>query len=204
MAGGTPGAGDPAEKAGSLNAALGQLEGNNSSSSNNSADQSAQKSGFSNNNSGQPPTTPNIKQNNPPNPFNNTLTNAVSFSNPAGQPVGNSALQNQPKINPVSTTVTITNTVAPIIPNTTPTTPIPPPNNNPPPSGPTTKTQSGFTAGLAVVIDRPGSEGDRHSRHVSVLTQSGTVNITTNSANNQASGTLNVKVNDSHNSAATL
>jgi hypothetical protein len=55
------------------------------------------------------------------------------------------------------------------------------------------------------VIDRPGgSEGDRHSRHVSILSQSGTVSITTNSANNQAIGTLNVKVNDSHNSAATL
>jgi hypothetical protein len=201
-AGGVPGA-PTLLKPGSLTAALGNLEGAKSNG-NNGADQSAEKSGFSNKNSGQPANAPTFNQNLPPNTNNNTLTNAVSFSNPAGQPVGNSALQNQPKINPVSTTVTITNTVAPIIPNTTPTTPIPPPNNNPPPSGPTTKTQSGFTAGLAVVIDRPGSEGDRHSRHVSVLTQSGTVNITTNSANNQASGTLNVKVNDSHNSAATL
>ena len=172
-AGGVPGA-PTLLKPGSLTAALGNLEGAKSNG-NNGADQSAEKSGFSNKNSGQPANAPTFNQNLPPNTNNNTLTNAVSFSNPAGQPVGNSALQNQPKINPVSTTVTITNTVAPIIPNTTPTTPIPPPNNNPPPSGPTTKTQSGFTAGLAVVIDRPGSEGDRHSRHVSVLTQSGTV-----------------------------
>jgi hypothetical protein len=205
-AGGVPGA-PTLLKPGSLSAALSNLEGAKSNS-NNGPDQSAEKSGFSNKNSGQPAIAPTFNQNLPPNTNNNTLTSAVSFSNPAGQPVGNSTLQNQPKTTTVTTTntVTITSTVAPVIPNNTPTTPTPPPNNNPtpPPSGPTTKTQSGFTAGLAVVIDRPGGEGDRHSRHVSVLTQSGTVDITTNSANNQAIGTLNVKVNDSHNSAATL
>jgi hypothetical protein len=54
------------------------------------------------------------------------------------------------------------------------------------------------------VIDRPGGDGDRHSRRVSLLSQAGTVSITTNSANNQAIGTLKVGVNDSHNSKATL
>jgi hypothetical protein len=205
-AGGVPGA-VTLFKHGGLTAALSQLEGA-SSNNNNSADQSAEKSGFSNKNSGQAANAPNFNQNQPPNTNNHTLTNAVSFSNPAGQPVGNSSLQNQPKTNTVSTTntVTITNTIAPIVPNNTPTIPTPPPNNNPtpPPSGPTTSTQTGFTAGW-IVIDQPRSDDDRHSRRVSLLSQPGTVSITTNSANNQAIGTLKVGVNDPHNPAnATL
>ena len=93
-------------KPGSLSAALSNLEGAKSNS-NNGPDQSAEKSGFSNKNSGQPANAPTFNQNLPPNTSNNTLTSAVSFSNPAGQPVGNSTLQNQPK-----TTVSITDTVA--------------------------------------------------------------------------------------------
>ena len=88
-------------KAGAMIAALSQLEGT-SSTSNNSADQSAQTSGFSSKNSGQPIKTPDIGQNGPPNPGNNTLTNAVSNTNPAGQPLGNSTLQNTPTTTPVS------------------------------------------------------------------------------------------------------
>ena len=206
-AGGVPGA-PTLLKPGSLSAALSNLEGAKSNS-NNGPDQSAEKSGFSNKNSGQPVNAANFNPNLPPNTNNNTLTSAVSFSNPAGQPVGNSTLQNQPKINTVTitNTATITNTIAPTIPNNTPTTPNTSPNNipTPPPSGPTTSTQTGFAAGLAVVIDRPGGEGDRHSRRVSLLNQVGTVSITTNSANNQAIGTLGIGVNDSHHSAnATL
>jgi hypothetical protein len=201
-AGGVPGV-PTLLKPGSLTAALSNLEGAKSNS-NNGPDQSAEKSGFSNKNSGQPVNAANFNPNLPPNTNNNTLTNAVSFSNPAGQPVGNSTLQNQPKTN----TVTITSTVSTIIPTATTTTTTPNNTQNntpmPPPSGPTTTTQTGFTAGLAVVIDRPGDEGDRHSRHVTVLTQAGTVKITTNSANNQAIGTLNIGVNDSHSSTATL
>src|SRR5216684_461275 len=106
-AGGVPGA-PTLLKPGSLTAALSNLEGSKSNS-NNSADQSAQKSGFSDKNSGQPANAANFNPNLPPNTNNNTLTNAVSFSNPAGQPVGNSTLQNQPKTN----TVSITNTVSP-------------------------------------------------------------------------------------------
>ena len=82
-------------KAGAMIGALSQLEGT-SSTSNNSADQSAQTSGFSSKNSGQPIKTPAIGQNGPPNPGNNTLTNAVSNTNPAGQPLGNSTLQSTP------------------------------------------------------------------------------------------------------------
>ncbi len=112
-AGGVPGA-PTLLKPGSLSAALSNLEGAKSNS-NNGPDQSAEKSGFSNKNSGQPAIAPTFNQNLPPNTNNNTLTSAVSFSNPAGQPVGNSTLQNQPKTN----TVTITNTVSTIIPTTT-------------------------------------------------------------------------------------
>ena len=93
--GGVPGAADPGARPGAMIAALSQLEGA-SSTSNNSADQSAQTSGFSSKNSGQPIKTPDIGQNGPPNPGNNTLTNAVSNTNPAGQPLGNSTLQNTP------------------------------------------------------------------------------------------------------------
>jgi hypothetical protein len=189
-------------KPGSLTAALGNLEGAKSNS-NNGPDQSAEKSGFSNKNSGQPANAPTFNQNLPPNTNNNTLTNAVSFSNPAGQPVGNSTLQNQPKTN----TVTITNTASTIIPNNNPTAPNNTPNNNPvpPPSGPTTTTQTGFAAGLAVVIDRPGGDDDRHWRRVSVLSPTGTVSITTDAANNKANGTLMVGANDGrHPTAATL
>ncbi|HEX9556703.1 MAG TPA: FecR domain-containing protein, partial [Reyranella sp.] len=80
-------------KPGSLTAALSQLEGA-SSNSNSGADQSAQNSGFSGKNSGQPLKTPDVNQPGPPNPTNNTLTNAVSNTNPAGQPLGNSTPQN--------------------------------------------------------------------------------------------------------------
>jgi FecR protein len=199
-AGGVPGA-PTLLKAGSLSAALSNLEGAKSNS-NNSADQSAEKSGFSNKNSGQPANAPNFNQNLPPNTNNNTLTSAVSFSNPAGQPVGNSTLQNQPTTN----TVTITNTVAPInpintpsTPTNTPFTPTNTPNNNPTPtpSGPTITTQTGFAPGF-VLIDQPGGHGDHHSRHVRLLSLQGTVSITTDASNNQANGTIVVGVNGSH------
>src|SRR5216683_8301005 len=198
-AGGVPGA-PTLLKPGSLTAALSNLEGSKSNS-NNSADQSAEKSGFSKGNSGQAANAPNFNQNGPPNTNNNTLTNAVSFSNPAGQPVGNSTLQNQPKTNTVSitNTVPITNTVSTIIPNNNPITP----NNTPtpPPSGPTTTTQTGFAPGW-VFIDQPGDDGDRHSRRVRLQ---GTVSITTDAANNQTTGTIVVGLNSSHHPAtATL
>ncbi len=200
-AGGVPGA-PTLLKPGSLTAALSNLEGSKSNS-NNSADQSAQKSGFSDKNSGQPANAANFNPNLPPNTNNNTLTNAVSFSNPAGQPVGNSTLQNQPKTN----TVSIANTASTIIPNntpiTTPTTPNNTPNNNPtpPPSGPTTTTQTGFAPGW-VFINQPGDDGDRHSRRVRLQ---GTVSITTDAANNQTTGTIVVGLNSSHHPAtATL
>ena len=104
-AGGVPGAATLL-KPGSLSAALSNLEGAKSNS-NNGPDQSAEKSGFSSKNSGQPVNAPNFNQNLPPNTNNNTLTSAVSFSNPAGQPVGNSTLQNQPKTNTVNDTNTV-------------------------------------------------------------------------------------------------
>jgi hypothetical protein len=191
-AGGVPGA-LTLLKPGSLTAALNNLEGAKSNG-NNGPDQSAEKSGFSNKNSGQPANAPNFNQNLPPNTNNNALTNAVSFSNPAGQPVGNSTLQNQPKTN----TVSITNTVSTIIPNNTPATPNITPNNTPtpPPNGPTITTQKGFAPGW-VFIDQPGDDGDRHSRHVRLLSLQGTVAITTDAANNQANGTIVVAVNGS-------
>ena len=191
-AGGTPG---PAIlfKHGGLTAALSQLEGTNSNN-NNSADQSAQSSGFSSKNSGQPATNaPNFNQNLPPNTNNNTLTNAVSFSNPASQPVGNSTPQNQNVTNTVSTTNTVTNTVP-----TTSTVPTTNPNNNnpTPPSGPTSGSQTlaGFAGGL-VVIDQPAGNGDLNSRRVLLLSQPGSISITTGAANNQAKGTLVVGAN---------
>ena len=192
-AGGVPGA-VTLLKPGSLSAALSNLEGAKSNS-NNGPDQSAEKSGFSSKNSGQPVNAANFNPNLPPNTNNNTLTSAVSFSNPAGQPVGNSTLQNQPKIN----TVTIASTVAPTIPNNTPSPPNNTPNNNPtpPPTGPTTTTKTGFAPGF-VLIDQPGGYGDRHSRHVRLLSLQGTVSITTDASNNQANGTIVVGVNGSH------
>jgi hypothetical protein len=196
-AGGVPGV-PTLLKPGSLSAALSNLEGAKSNS-NNSPDQSAQNSGFSKGNSGQSANAPNFNQNGPPNTNNNTLTNAVSFSNPAGQPLGNSTLQIQPKTN----TVTITNAVSTtIIPNNNP----PTPNNNPtpPPSGSTPTTQFGFAPPI-VVIDQPGGDGDRYSRHVRALSLQGAVSITTDAANNQAIGTIVVGVNGSHEPAiATL
>src|SRR5258708_39920167 len=152
-------------KPGSVSALLSNLEGAKSNS-NNGPDQSAEKSGFSNKNSGQPANAPTFNQNLPPNTNNNTLTNAVSFSNPAGQPVGNSTLQNQPKTN----TVTITNTASTIIPTatTTTTTPNNTPNNNPtpPPSGPTrtSQTLTCFTSGI-VVITRGGGVSENYAYH---------------------------------------
>jgi FecR protein len=188
-AGGVPGA-VTLFKRGGLTAALSQLEGT-SSNNNNSADQSAQSSGFSSKNSGQPPiNTPNFNQNGPPNTNNNTLTNAVSFSNPASQPVGNSTLQNQNVTNTVLTTNTDSTT------NTVSTTN---PNNNPtPPSGPTSSSQTltGFAGGL-VVIDQPGGNDNLNSRRVLLLSQPGSISITTDAANNQAKGTLVVGANGS-------
>jgi hypothetical protein len=199
-AGGVPGA-PTLLKPGSLSAALSNLEGAKSNS-NNGPDQSAEKSGFSNKNSGQPAIAPTFNQNLPPNTNNNTLTSAVSFSNPAGQPVGNSTLQNQPKTN----TVTITNTVSTIIPTattttTTTTTPNNTPNNTPtpPPSGPsrTSQTLTGFTGGLVVTTQGEGDDG-RHWTRVRLLGQPRTVSITTDAANNQANGTIVVGLNGSH------
>jgi hypothetical protein len=51
------------------------------------------------------------------------------------------------------------------------------------------------------VIDQPGGDGDRHSRRVHLLSQAGTISITTDAANNQANGTIMVGVNGSHHSA---
>src|SRR5260370_2929973 len=123
-AGGVPGT-PTLLKPGSLTAALTNLEGSKSNS-HNSADQSAQKSGFSDKNSGQPANAANFNPNLPPNTNNNTLTNAVSFSNPAGQPVGNSTLQNQKTLT-TNTPTTTTPTTA------TPTTTPPTTNSNNPP-----------------------------------------------------------------------
>ena len=195
-AGSGPGPAILYKQGGLIAAALSQLEGA-SSNNNNSADQSAQSSGFSSKNSGQPPgSPPNFNQNGPPNTNNNTLTNAVSFSNPAGQPVGNSTLQNQNVINTVPTTSTL-----PTI-NTVPTTStVPatnPSNNSTPPSGPTSGSQTltGFAGGL-VVIDQPAGNGDLNSRRVLLLSQPGSISITTGAANNQAKGTLVVGANAS-------
>jgi hypothetical protein len=200
--GGVPGA-VTLMKPGSMSALLSNLEGAKSNN-NNSADQSAEKSGFSNKNSGQTANAPNFNQNQPPNTNNNTLTNAVSFSNPAGQPVGNSTLQNQPKTN----TVSITNTVATIIPNNNPTTPNSTPNNNPtpPPSGPTrtSQTLTGFTSGI-VVITRGGGESENHEYHSTRtrILQQGTVSITTDATANQATGTIVAGVNGSRHQSVT-
>ena len=89
-------------KPGSLNAALGQLEGT-SSSGGKSADQKVQSSGFSNSNSGQNPNAQkvNLPQNLPPNTNNNTLTNAVSNTTLATQP-SDSTLQNPPAGSPAT------------------------------------------------------------------------------------------------------
>src|SRR5580704_16554314 len=153
--GGVPGA-VTLMKPGSVSALLSNLEGAKSNSDN-GADQSAQKSGFSNKNSGQAANAPNFNQNQPPNTNNNTLTNAVSFSNPAGQPVGNSTLQNQKTLT--------TNTVSTTISNNNPTTP----NNNPtpPPSGPTptSQTLTGSPGGLVQIV-RPGDDSDDQSTRV--------------------------------------
>src|SRR5262249_51258624 len=85
-------------KATSADMGLGQLEGTGGGSSggDKSADQKSQSSGFSSKNSGQPTGTLNYNPNAglPPNSNNNTLTNAISNSNPASQPVGNSTLTN--------------------------------------------------------------------------------------------------------------
>jgi hypothetical protein len=205
-AGGVPGA-PTLLKPGSLSAALSNLEGAKSNS-NNGPDQSAEKSGFSNKNSGQPAIAPTFNQNLPPNTNNNTLTSAVSFSNPAGQPVGNSTLQNQKTLTTTTLTTTTPTTTTPT--TTTPTTTTPTTttpttnNNNPPPSGPTrtSQTLTGFSSGVTWTV-RSG-EGDdyvRDSTRVRLL--AGTVSITTDAANNQANGTIMVGHNGWHHSATT-
>jgi hypothetical protein len=195
-AGGVPGA-LTLFKHGSLIAAFSQLEGT-SSNNNNSADQSAQSSGFSSKNSGQPAiNTPNFNQNGPPNTSNNTLTNTVSNSNPASQPAGNSTPQNQktPTTNTPTTTTPTTTTPTTTTPTTTtPTTS----NNNPPPSGPTrtSQTLTGFASGLVVIV-RHGDDSEDNSTRVRHL-RPGTVSITTDATNNQATGTIVVGLNGSH------
>jgi FecR protein len=198
--GGVPGA-VTLMKPGSVSALLSNLEGAKSNSDN-SADQSAQKSGFSNKNSGQAANAPNFNQNQPPNTNNNTLTNAVSFSNPAGQPLGNSTLQNQKTL---TTNTLTTNTLTTTTPTTTtPTTTTPTTtNNNPPPSGPTrtSQTLTGFASGLVVIV-RQGDDSDDSSTRVRHL-RPGTVSITTDATNNQASGTIVTGLNGSHHHPAT-
>jgi hypothetical protein len=125
-AGGAPGAATLMKK-GSLNAALGQLEGGSSSSnsSSNAADQSAQNSGFSQGNSGQSTSTTNVNPSYPPNPNNNTLTNAVN----------NTTTSNQQNDTTPSTKTTATATTTPNPPGPNPPAPTPP---GPTPSGGTT------------------------------------------------------------------
>jgi hypothetical protein len=194
--GGVPGA-VTLMKPGSVSALLSNLEGAKSNSDN-SADQSAQKSGFSNKNSGQAANAPNFNQNQPPNTNNNTLTNAVSFSNPAGQPVGNSTLQNQKTPTTITTTTTTSTTTTPTTTTTTTS------NNNPPPSGPTrtSQTLTGFASGLVVIV-RQGDDSDDQSTRVRRLSQPGSVSITTDATNNQATGTIVVGLNGSHHHPAT-
>src|SRR5580704_10839712 len=194
--GGVPGA-VTLLKPGSVSALLSNLEGAKSNSDN-SADQSAQKSGFSNKNSGQAANAPNFNQNQPPNTNNNTLTNAVSFSNPAGQPVGNSTLQNQKTPTTITTTTTTSTTTTPTTTTTTTS------NNNPPPSGPTrtSQTLTGFASGLVVIV-RQGDDSDDQSTRVRRLSQPGSVSITTDATNNQATGTIVVGLNGSNHHPAT-
>ena len=194
--GGVPGA-VTLMKPGSVSALLSNLEGAKSNSDN-GADQSAQKSGFSNKNSGQAANAPNFNQNQPPNTNNNTLTNAVSFSNPAGQPVGNSTLQNQKTPTTITTTTTTSTTTTPTTTTTTTS------NNNPPPSGPTrtSQTLTGFASGLVVIV-RQGDDSDDQSTRVRRLSQPGSVSITTDATNNQATGTIVVGLIGSHHHPAT-
>jgi FecR-like protein len=188
---------------GSLNSALGQLEGS-SSTGNNSADQKSQQSGFSSQNSGQPflNNLPNFNQNNPPNPNNNTLTNALSNSNPAGQPVGNSTPTNQTTTKIVTATnsnaVTNTNTSTNSNTNTSTTTSVstttnPNPTPTPTPSG---QTLNGFGSGLVIVtrghMGGENSHDHRHSLRPTNLSLGTTVSITTDPANNQAQGTIRI------------
>jgi hypothetical protein len=201
-AGSGPGPAILYKQGGLIAAALSQLEGA-SSNNNNSADQSAQSSGFSSKNSGQPPgSPPNFNQNGPPNTNNNTLTNSVSNSNPASQPLGNSTAQNQktPTINTLTTTA-LTATTPTTTTTTTSTTTTS--SNNPPPNGPTrtSQTLTGFASGLVVIV-RQGHYSDDHSTRVGLL-KSGTVSITTDATNNQASGTIVVGLNGSHHHPAT-
>ena len=108
-------------KPGSLNAALGQLEGSSSTSGGStSPDQKAQSSGFSNTNSGQNPNiNTNVQQNLPPNPNNNTLNNAINNAGVANQPVDSTP------VNP-PTQQTSTSNTSPPNPPTPPTPPTPP------------------------------------------------------------------------------
>jgi FecR protein len=203
-AGGVPGA-LTLLKPGSVAAAMGNLEGAKSNN-NNSPDQSAQSSGFSSKNSGQS-IQPGFNQNNPPNPNNNALTNAVSNSGAAANPLNNSTAQNTGSSNTLTniiTTTTTTTTTTPTATTTTTTTPNNAPNNNPtPPPPPTTTSQTGFAAGLVVIV-RQGDDSDDVSTRVRRL-RPGTVSITTDAANNQTTGTIVVGLNSSHHPAtATL
>src|SRR5262245_60405794 len=189
---------------GSLNGALGQLEGSNSNS-NNSADQKSQQSGFSSQNSGQPFLNPPNFNQNPPNPNNNTLTNALSNSNPASQPVGNSTPTNQlttktftatnsnSVTNPTTNINTSTNTNTSTSPTTsvsTTTSPNPNPTPTPPPSG---STLNGFGSGLVIVTrghmrGEDSDHGHRYATRPTNLSLGTTVSITTDPANSEAKG----------------
>ncbi|MBV8410182.1 MAG: FecR domain-containing protein [Alphaproteobacteria bacterium] len=128
-------------KAGSLNAALGQLEGSSSSSGSGgsgsggggggNADQKAQSSGFSNSNSGQSPgTVVNVTPNLPPNTSNNALTNAVNNSTAAAS-LTSVTLANPPQKQTASSTPTPSPTSTPS-PTPSPS-PSPSPTPQPPP-----------------------------------------------------------------------
>jgi hypothetical protein len=189
-------------KQGSLNAALGQLEGKSSSSSSggsaNNADQTAQKSGFSSANSGQAFNPPNFNQVLPLNANNNVAANALS----------NAATETKPgqitPANPPTQAITaaLNQNPGPIsnpnIPN--PNTPNPPDSPKPPNPQPgptrTGQTLTGFASGLVIITRGGGGENSASysygSQRVRTLRQGSTVSITTDPANNQAMGTIAV------------
>jgi hypothetical protein len=186
-------------KPGSLNAALGALEGKSSSSgrSAGSADQAAERSGFSSVNSGQPFNPPNFNPVLPINANNNVASNALS--NAATPQTSNSAPSSSaPNNNTPNNSTPPVITPTPIStssqnPNTNPST-NPPPPNPPPPPPPSGQTLKGFASGLVVVtrggFGQPGASYHYASERVRTLSRGSTVSITTDPAGNQVQGTI--------------
>jgi hypothetical protein len=179
-------------KQGGLAGALKQLEGA-ASNGNKSADASSERSGFSNQNSGQAPA---VGPSGPPNVASNTLTTALSNANAEALQTGRqttaavtvtviAAAAGNPRSQPVVTAPAAPTVVSPTV---SPATLSPPKLPTPPGTLRTSKTLTGFVAGVA--FGQPG--GALTPSSSPNLLAPGAISITTDAATGEARGTIAV------------